>query len=440
MKLKNFLLKSALYTSIILIGACGVNYVANQDLDDIINSNKASVEAKVIYGEDNRKDLYAVNNTQIKKMEPSVAGLANKRRVIKKSNGNYQISTNSYGRERQLCKSERFYEQQMTTFCSGVLIGQNTILTAGHCIQDIQKCNNTTFVFGLSKYDKDTAISYNNIPANNVYECKDIIHSVAELGGIDFAVVTLDRNVEGRKPLSYRKFGQPKKGDDLVMIGKPSGLPTKVTDAGKIHSVESITLRTDLDAYGANSGSPVMNLKTGDIEGILIRGALDFVYDTNENCFKSHVCDYVEKDTQCTGEELTRISKIIPYLPSQLNIVQNKTKLDIPDSPADGVISTLSMKADMDYSNILVHIDIEHTWAGDLTVSLNSPDGQAITLIENSGNAGDNLIKTIGIEPGIQKQLQKIAENGIQGDWQLKVSDEFSRDVGVLNQWAIEFK
>ncbi len=440
MKLKNYLLKFSLYASVALIGACGVNYVSNKNLEDFISSNENSIETKVIYGEDNRKDLYSVNNDRAKKFEASVVGLTRKSRVVKKSNGNYTVLVNSYGKERQLCKSERFYDQKMTTHCSGVLINKNTILTAGHCIPDLKKCKDTTFVFGLTKHKKNQNINYSDVPANNVYQCKGVVYTVAELGGLDFAVVTLDRNVKNRKGLSYRQFGQPKKGDDLFMIGKPSGLPTKVTEAGKLHSLSLSILRTDLDAYGANSGSPIFNTKTGDIEGILIRGALDFVYDRNENCFRSHVCDYVKKDTQCTGEEATRISKVLPYLPTRLNLFEESPGIDIPDSPADGIYSSLTIESDTNYSEIFVHIDIEHTWTGDLTVSLTSPSGDSITLVDNSGSAGDNLKVTLGNDKELQQELIRLAESGLVGNWKLKVSDGFSRDVGVLNRWALELK
>lgn len=440
MNIKKYALKISLYTSVLLIGACGINYVANQNLESFIDHSETPIEAKVIYGEDNRQDLYSVSNKLFKNYESSVVGITYKKRVQKKSNGNYQILVNPYGRDRQLCKSERFYDQNMTTHCSGVLVNKNTVVTAGHCVPDLKKCNELSFVFGLTKYKENQSINYANFPAKNVYNCKGIIYTVAELGGLDFAVITLDRNVVGRKGLSYRKFGKPKKGDELVMIGKPSGLPTKVTEGGKIHTIHSATLRTDLDAYGASSGSPVINVNTGDIEGILVRGAVDFIYDRDNNCFKSHVCNYVESGTQCTGEEATRISKILPYLPENKNLFELSPFIEIPDSPNSGIKSVINIDTEYDYSQISVHLDIDHSWTGDLTITLVSPAGDELILIESTGTAGDNLKTSFGSDPETQSDLMDLASSGVTGQWQLKISDSYSRDIGTLNRWALELK
>jgi hypothetical protein len=43
----------------------------------------------------------------------------------------------------------------------------------------------------------------------------------------------------------------------------------------------------NLDSYAGNSGSPVFNQKTGRVEGILIQGADDFVYNEENQCLES---------------------------------------------------------------------------------------------------------------------------------------------------------
>jgi len=43
----------------------------------------------------------------------------------------------------------------------------------------------------------------------------------------------------------------------------------------------------NLDVYAGNSGSPVFNRSTGKVEGIVIQGAEDFVYNEKEQCMQS---------------------------------------------------------------------------------------------------------------------------------------------------------
>ncbi len=438
---KKVLTQSILSFCILVTGSCGIDYITDPEIQKFINNNK-SINTNVIYGTDDRKDLYAVKNKTHKMYASSVAGLAKRSRVIKKSNGNYQISVNSYGKELQLCKSERFYNQYMTTRCSGALVGDDTILTAGHCITDMQDCNEASFIFDITKNWKEQKINYANFPADNVYFCKDIVYTVYEWLGLDFAVIKLDRKVKNRIPLQYRAIGTTQKGDGLFMIGKPSGLPTKVTDAGKVLSVGSKTFRTDLDAYGSNSGSPVFNNITGDIEGILVSGSLDFIYNKEKGCKESHICNYVQRNSQCRGEEVTRISRIRKYLPknNDRTIASTSQAVNIPDYQSDGIESALNITNIIDFSKIIIHLDIEHSWSGDLSIQLQSPSGDEISIIKSNGLAGNNIKRSIGHNTDLQKRLKLLTNNSPNGKWRLKIQDDFSRNKGTLKQWAIELK
>jgi hypothetical protein len=59
----------------------------------------------------------------------------------------------------------------------------------------------------------------------------------------------------------------------------------------------------NLDTYGGNSGSPVFNSVTHEVEGILVRGEADFVQQGN--CRVSLVCP----STGCRGEDVTRTTE-----------------------------------------------------------------------------------------------------------------------------------
>ena len=65
----------------------------------------------------------------------------------------------------------------------------------------------------------------------------------------------------------------------------------------------------NLDTYGGNSGSPVFNQDDDVVEGILVRGETDFVF--NGTCVVSNVCP----TTGCRGEDVTRTSEFENFIP-----------------------------------------------------------------------------------------------------------------------------
>ena len=122
----------------------------------------------------------------------------------------------------------------------------------------------------------------------------------------DYAVLKLDRPVVGRTPLKYRKEGKPADDAVLTVIGHPTGLPTKITAAADMRSnTNPIYFVTNADTYGGNSGSAVVDSKTGIVEGILVRGDTDYSR-SSEGCM---VSVYRPQDGG-RGEDVTRINII----------------------------------------------------------------------------------------------------------------------------------
>ena len=56
--------------------------------------------------------------------------------------------------------------------------------------------------------------------------------------------------------------------------------------------------------------SPVFDLETGIVEGILIRGAKDYVYDHENGCFKVNRCEKWDPQSPCFGESALRLKKL----------------------------------------------------------------------------------------------------------------------------------
>ena len=72
-------------------------------------------------------------------------------------------------------------------------------------------------------------------------------------------------------------------------------------------------LVANLDTYGGNSGSAVFNATDGKIEGVLVRGEMDYVF--KNGCRISNVC----ATDACRGEDVTLIERVLPALTKAQN-------------------------------------------------------------------------------------------------------------------------
>lgn len=259
---------------------------------------------KVIYGKDNRHDLYSYANPKVVTLAKSTVALV-KSSDLRKSSTLSTLLADTYAESMGLCSTERFKDQPAGAFCSGFLIAPNKIMTAGHCIESNADCADTKFVFDYAMKDASNArLSFSD---SQIYSCKKILGRKLESKGLDFAVIELDRAVTGRAPLKLSKNTALKASSKIFVIGHPSGLPTKVTDSAKVRAVKASEgfFVTNLDTYGGNSGSAVFNELTHEVEGILVRGENDF--DDIGSCRVSHEVG----EDEGRGEDVTLISKVI---------------------------------------------------------------------------------------------------------------------------------
>ncbi len=296
-------MKAAFLTAVLAVSLNGFTASANNASDG------------VIYGTDNRVDLYQVTNPMYATLAASTVALIKTDSIQQDSSGVVAIKASSFQSLMQVCSKEPFADQPSGAFCSGSLIGKHLMLTAGHCITSQDECSSTKFVFGYAVTKKGQYP--NSVPEKNVVGCKSIVYRQQVDDGADFAIIQLDRDVTDRTPLTLAKGRMQNEitdGTQIMMIGHPSGLPTKVDPDKKVRSAAPNGFFTaNTDSYGGNSGSAIFNQKTGEVEGVLVRGEQDFEY-SDAGCYLSKVCP----DDGCRGEDITKISSVIPHLPSVL--------------------------------------------------------------------------------------------------------------------------
>lgn len=259
----------------------------------------ASVTPKVIYGVDNRKDLYEVQDQRIHELSKSTVALIPKGNLKLQANGLFELQTQSLGEFMNLCPDEPFREQPNAANCSGALVGEDLVATAGHCITD-DTCSMYYFVFNYHVNSSVVLPKY--FSSNDIYMCESVLARERTLLQ-DWALVQLDRPARNMTPLrmSQRKA---QVGDDIFVIGHPSGLPTKFADDAKVRSEGNGFFVANLDTYAGNSGSAVFSSQSHEIVGLLVRGAADYQYDSRNQCVVSNYCD----DLGCRGEDVTHIS------------------------------------------------------------------------------------------------------------------------------------
>jgi hypothetical protein len=155
------------------------------------------------------------------------------------------------------------------------------------------------FVFGFRMLDARRARTV--FAADDVYAGAELIARKQTETGADWALVRLDRPARGREPLPVRRKGKIAMGAPVFVVGHPCGLPAKLAGGAKVRNNRRPSIFVaNLDTYGGNSGSPVLDESRRIVEGILVSGEQDFV--KKGDCKVSLVCP----DDKCRGEDVTR--------------------------------------------------------------------------------------------------------------------------------------
>jgi subtilisin-like proprotein convertase family protein len=118
------------------------------------------------------------------------------------------------------------------------------------------------------------------------------------------------------------------------------------------------------------------------------------------------------------------------------------------------LVSTFEVVDDLLIEDLLVNVQINHTWIGDLVVVLEHPDGTQATLwnrnCNNQGFVNLNVTFQDGASPiscasptngtfASNSALSVFNGKPRQGDWKLIVTDFFNADTGNLVNWTLDF-
>lgn len=110
----------------------------------------------------------------------------------------------------------------------------------------------------------------------------------------------------------------------------------------------------------------------------------------------------------------------------------NTTSVAIPDNDLAGVDSTITVSGHSGVTATLVTVpvSITHTYDGDLSISLSSPDGQTVVVqADDTNNDAVNINQTFSVTFPSPATLD--------GVWTLNVADHAAIDTGTLNNWSL---
>ena len=239
----------------------------------------APARAPVVYGEDDRRDVYEVADEALARLaRESIVALIPKERVILSDPDDVRFDADDLQTEEALCDGQRFGDQPTAASCSGTLIDTDLVLTAGHCASSHSECTEYYYVFDYY-YEAEGRLA--PVDRGDVYECaRRIVQFDDE--ETDYAIIQLDRPVTApHRPAPVRASSAAlSTGDPVTIIGFGSGIPMKVDTGGRVvrpRAGDPLTFfEASLDSFASNSGSGVFD-GAGELVGILVRGEEDYV-------------------------------------------------------------------------------------------------------------------------------------------------------------------
>jgi V8-like Glu-specific endopeptidase len=266
----------------------------------------------VIYGVDNRTPIFNSTENHILEISKSIAVMTYnyKLRNNRADNNYYKYSKTPAFVSYDICQDEPFAHENILGNCTGFLIGENLLMTAGHCISEQESCELISFIF-------DQITSNGLVKKSNTYQCKKVIQtgvniSKSNLYYQDYTILQIEKKSSApKRPFLIISDEELIEGDPLYTIGSPFGTPLKVADDAYITSLVSSKgsivevaiqagdediyhplnildyFMTNLDTFSGNSGSPVISEKTGHVIGLLSSGDDDWDFDDENFCQRS---------------------------------------------------------------------------------------------------------------------------------------------------------
>jgi V8-like Glu-specific endopeptidase len=310
--------QSWLWLALCFVSAC----MNTSGAPEATNAKPAKTEEAskpVVYGDDDRQDVYASTDETLRDRALfSTVALMFSQDLDTRDPQNVKLNTLTLKEYNNLCEGQRFLTDPTAAFCSGTLIGDDLVLTAGHCVRSQDSCASARFVFNYLYSEAGKPV---RITTDDIFTCKKLIKSIAD--EVDYSIIQLDRSAAPRfKPAPLVADDAPlSAADGVAVIGSGSGIPFKIDAGGKVRDPRAGQrdfFVATTDTFGGNSGSGVYRMSDYSLIGVLVRGEKDYV--SSGTCTVVNTCE----EGTCRGEDSTYA----------WNAVLGSCKTDTPLNPA----------------------------------------------------------------------------------------------------------
>ncbi|MEX0270028.1 S8 family serine peptidase [Leptolyngbyaceae cyanobacterium UHCC 1019] len=127
--------------------------------------------------------------------------------------------------------------------------------------------------------------------------------------------------------------------------------------------------------------------------------------------------------------------KVPAIAPSRQIQRTNPASSAIPDNNPQGIISSIQVTETGSVRTIQVNLELEHSFLGDLEISLIAPSQR--TALLQARTLGRRTVWQATYTPQSTPALARLVGQSAQGNWQLKVVDAALGDIGTLKNWQL---
>ena len=148
-----------------------------------------------------------------------------------------------------------------------------------------------------------------------------------------------------------------------------------------------------------------------------------------------HVADLLRRDTG----KLNWWEIQIEYQGHQKVVKKENTDaLSIPDMDPEGICSVIPISETGKLAQAMIHLELSHSYQGDLTISLRPPSGRTVTLVPFNFLGSSQGILSTTFSTTADPGLVSLVNEDLTGDWTLQITDTWKHDTGTLKKWSLE--